>query len=59
MIGELLTHKDTKITRRYAKYLPEAKRKAAEKAARLVAAQAGNKGQAQVVKLRKSRPTGS
>lgn len=59
MIGELLTHKDTKITRRYAKYLPEAKRKAAEKAARLVAAQAGNKGQAQVVKLRKSRSPGS
>lgn len=36
MIGELLTHKDTKVTRRYAKFLPEAKKKAAEEAARLL-----------------------
>ncbi len=36
MIGELLTHKDTKVTRRYAKFLPEAKRKAAEEAAKLI-----------------------
>ncbi|HFC47047.1 MAG TPA: site-specific integrase, partial [Dissulfuribacter thermophilus] len=36
MIGELLTHKDTKVTRRYAKFLPEAKKKAAEEAARLI-----------------------
>ncbi len=57
MIGELLTHKDSKVTRRYAKFLPEAKRKAAEEAAGLLSAQAEEKGQ--VVKLRKSRPTGS
>lgn len=37
MIGELLTHKDTKITRRYAKFLPEAKQKAADRAAELLA----------------------
>ncbi len=36
MIGELLTHKDTKVTRRYAKFLPKAKKKAAEEAARLL-----------------------
>ena len=40
MIGELMTHKDTKVTRRYAKFLPEAKKKAAEEAARLIASQA-------------------
>ena len=57
MIGELLTHKDSQVTRRYAKFLPEAKRKAAEEAAGLLSAQAEEKGQ--VVKLRKSRPTGS
>jgi len=32
MIGELLTHKDTKITRRYSAYLPDAKKKATSKA---------------------------
>ncbi len=37
MIEELLTHKDTKVTRRYAKFLPEAKKKAAKEAARLLA----------------------
>ncbi len=37
MIGELLTHKDPKITRRYAKFLPEAKQKAADRAAELLA----------------------
>ncbi len=36
MIGELLTHKDTNITRRYAKFLPEAKQKAADRAAELL-----------------------
>ena len=36
MIGALLTHKDTKITRRYAKFLPEAKQKAADRAVDLL-----------------------
>ena len=57
MIGELLMHKDTKVTRRYAKFLPEAKRKASEQAARLLSAQTGDKNKAhQVIKLRKSQP---
>jgi len=36
MIGELLTHKSTAITRRYAQFLPETKRKAADRAAELL-----------------------
>lgn len=36
MIGELLTHKDSSVTRRYAKYLPESANKAANKAADLL-----------------------
>ena len=39
MIGELLTHKDTKVTRRYAKFLPEAKKEASERAAGLITVQ--------------------
>jgi integrase len=39
MIGELLTHKSTAITRRYAKFLPDAKKKAADRAAELLRAQ--------------------
>jgi len=36
MIGELLTHKDTKMTRRYAQFLPDTKRKASDLAATLL-----------------------
>ena len=36
MIGELLTHKSTAMTKRYAKYLPDTTRKAANRAAELV-----------------------
>ena len=36
MIGELLTHKDAKMTRRYAQFLPDTKRKAADLAATLL-----------------------
>lgn len=32
MIGELLTHKSTAVTKRYAQFLPETKRKAADRA---------------------------
>ncbi len=39
MIGELLTHKDTAVTRRYAAFLPEAKKKAAARAAELLTRQ--------------------
>lgn len=39
MIGELLTHKDTKVTRRYAKFLPDTKRKAICRAAELLETQ--------------------
>ena len=48
MIGELLTHKDTKVTQRYAKFLPEAKKKAANRAAELLT---GQGKEAQVVEL--------
>jgi integrase len=48
MIGELLTHKNPQITRRYAKFLPDTKRQAAGIAAELIndqvaAGQAENK----------------
>ena len=36
MIGELLTHKDFTVTRRYAQFLPATKRKAADRAADLL-----------------------
>ncbi len=39
MIGSLLTHKSTAITRRYAKFLPDAKKKAADRAAELLTGQ--------------------
>lgn len=39
MIGELLTHKSVTMTRRYAKFLPDAKKKAADQAAALLQGQ--------------------
>lgn len=36
MIGELLTHANSQITRRYAKFLPDAKKAAANRAAELL-----------------------
>jgi len=36
MIGELLTHKDSSVTRRYASFLPEARQKAATRAAEIL-----------------------
>lgn len=36
MIGELLTHKSSAMTKRYAKYLPDTTRKAANRAADLL-----------------------
>lgn len=36
MIGELLTPKDSNTTRRYASFLPEAKKKAATRAAEIL-----------------------
>ncbi|PID76602.1 MAG: integrase [Deltaproteobacteria bacterium] len=40
MIGELLTHKDSSVTRRYAVFLPDAKKKAAARASELLQNQA-------------------
>ena len=42
MIGELLTHKDTTMTKRYAQFLPDAKKKAADRAAEILQAHAVN-----------------
>jgi integrase len=39
-IGQLLTHKSSDITRRYAHFLPEAQQKAAERAAEIITNQA-------------------
>jgi len=40
MIGAMLTHKSTEMTRRYAKFLPDAKKKAADLAAEILQAHA-------------------
>ena len=37
-IGQLLTHKSSDITRRYAHYLPESQRRAADRAAAIISA---------------------
>jgi len=37
MIGELLTHKSTAMTRRYGQFLPDARKRASDKAAELLA----------------------
>ncbi len=39
MIGELLTHKDSSVTRRYAAFLPEVKKKASDRAAEILQGQ--------------------
>lgn len=36
MIGELLTHKDSSVTRRYASFLPEARQKASTRTAEIL-----------------------
>ncbi|NDY55207.1 site-specific integrase [Desulfovibrio sulfodismutans] len=41
MIGELLTHKSTAMTRRYGQFLPDAKKRASDKAAELLVSHAG------------------
>ena len=41
MIGELLTHKGSEMTRRYGQFLPNAKKRASDKAAELLANHAG------------------
>lgn len=51
MIGELLTHKDTAVTRRYAKYLPEATNRAANHAADLLIQQTEKKKPAEIIPL--------
>lgn len=41
-IGQLLTHKSSDITRRYAHFLPEAQQRAADRAAEIIATQAAS-----------------
>lgn len=41
MIGELLTHKSVAMTRRYGQFLPDAKKRASDKAAELLTSHAG------------------
>ena len=54
MIGELLTHKSTAITRRYAQFLPDAKKKAADRAAELLT---GQTAKAEVIDIDSKRTT--
>lgn len=51
MIGQLLTHKSHAMTRRYAKFLPDAQKAAADKAATLLKAHAENNKPKNVVKM--------
>ena len=54
-IGQLLTHKSSDITRRYAHFLPEAQQRAADRAAEIITAHtatAGNKEENKVVAIR-------
>jgi integrase len=54
MIGSLLTHKSTAITQRYAKFLPDAKKKAADRAAELLT---GQTKKAEIVNIASKRTT--
>lgn len=54
MIGELLTHKSLAVTRRYAQFLPETKKKAADRAAELLIRKPKN-----VVDLNQTRRAGN
>ena len=53
MIGSLLTHKSYEMTKRYAKFLPDAKRKAADQAADLLKAHAENIEKKKIVSFSK------
>lgn len=55
MIGELLTHKSVAVTKRYAQFLPETKKKAADRAAELLT----RKPKKKVVNLSKDRRAGN
>jgi integrase len=55
MIGSLLTHKSSEMTRRYAKFLPDAKKKATDQAAEILQAHAANNGDEKIVQLKKVR----
>ncbi len=55
MIGQLLTHKDSTVTQRYAHFLPEAKRRAANKAVEILTGQATRGPSADVVRLKERR----
>ncbi len=58
MIGELLTHKDSSVTRRYAAFLPEARQKAATRAAEILTSHTQIEEQQQkVVNLREPNQT--
>lgn len=57
-IGQLLTHKSSDITRRYAHFLPEAQQRAADRAAEIIAAHteaASTKQEKKVVSLGKKK----
>ena len=57
-IGQLLTHKSSDVTRRYAHFLPEAQQRAADRAAEIITAQAataGNKEEKKVVNMRSKK----
>ena len=53
MIGELLTHRDSSMTKRYAQFLPGTKRKAADRAAELLQGQAKSREKADKMEVHK------
>lgn len=50
-IGQLLTHKSSDITRRYAHFLPEAQQRAADRAAEIIAAHTATVGEEEEKKV--------
>ncbi len=57
-IGQLLTHKSSDITRRYAHFLPEAQQRAADRAAEIITAHtaaAGEEAEKKVVNLHRQK----
>lgn len=54
MIGSMLTHKSSEMTRRYAKFLPDAKKRAADQAAEILQAHASNIPEEKVVPLKRA-----
>jgi integrase len=55
-IGQLLTHKSSEVTRRYAHFLPEAQQRAADRAAEIITAHTATAGDKEEKKVANIQP---